>query len=177
MPKNGAKSHDFFIEWEDIFLFLTKIFMIMTTLDNINKFFDTEKIAIAGVSRDHRKFGRVVFQELKSKGLKPIPINPNIDAIDEEVCYKDVHAIPQDVESLLIITPKDKTKDILENAIQKGIKNIWIQQKSENAEVLSMIKSTGSNVITGQCILMFADPKGIHKFHRTIKGFFGQLPK
>jgi hypothetical protein len=34
------------------------------------------------------------------------------------------------------------------------------------------------NLVTGQCILMFAEPvEGFHKFHRNLKKLFGRLPK
>jgi hypothetical protein len=33
-------------------------------------------------------------------------------------------------------------------------------------------------VVTGECILMFAEPVGYgHRLHRFVKGLFGGLPK
>lgn len=31
--------------------------------------------------------------------------------------------------------------------------------------------------VHGECILMFADPKGIHRFHHWLRGLLGKLPE
>jgi len=42
----------------------------------IEAFLSSKKIAIAGVSRDSKKFGHTVFKELSLKGFDVYPINP-----------------------------------------------------------------------------------------------------
>jgi predicted CoA-binding protein len=59
-------------------------------------------------------------------------------------------------------------------AISRGIKKVWIQQGSETAEVLKTARQAGITVISGKCILMYADPSGVHKFHRRINKLFGK---
>ncbi len=49
----------------------------MVTLNEIQKFLEPRKMAIAGASRNLKKFGGVVFKELKDKGFTLYPINPN----------------------------------------------------------------------------------------------------
>ena len=147
------------------------------TKKSIDAFFATRKLAIAGVSRNPKKFGFTVFKDLKEKGFVVIPIHPEADAIDGTPCLKSVSKLPADVSSLLIITPKSQTKDIVSEAMTMKIRNIWIQQMSETAEALTLTQTGGVNLISRQCIFMFAEPvKGIHKFHRNIKRFFGGLP-
>ena len=148
------------------------------TKQQIESFLQGKKLAVAGVSRSEKKFGNQVFRELKSKGHSVIPINPNADQIDGETCYKHVSDLPASVESLLILTPKDQTDEILRGAIQKGIKNIWVQQMSETQESLRIAEEYQKEIIFGKCIFMFAEPVGsIHKFHRTLVKLFGGLPK
>ena len=144
----------------------------------IRTFFDTKKIAVAGVSRDSKKFSNTVFRELKEKGFDVYPINPNVDTIQGVACYHSVSALPADVSSLLIVTPKLHTLELLKEAVSKGLRNIWIQQMSETPETIAYVKSQNLNLIMKQCILMYAEPViGFHKFHRTIKKIFGLLPK
>ena len=148
------------------------------TKASIDSFLSTHKIAVAGVSRDPKKFGYVVFNELKSKGYEVFPINPAADKIDGVPCFKSVSALPLSVHSLVIITPKNKTREIVAEAISKGIDNIWIQQKSETPEVLEMIRVHPINLVAKECILMHLEPvTGMHKFHRSIRQFFGLMPK
>ena len=148
------------------------------TKKQIDDFLETKKIAIAGVSRNKKKFGNVIFRELLKNGFKVLPINPNTPKINETVCYPDVESLPKDVESLLIVTPKFSTDEILRRAIKKGIKNIWIQQSSNTKETLKIAEEYNKEIIHDKCIFMFANPvQGVHKFHRTIHKVFGGLPK
>jgi predicted CoA-binding protein len=149
----------------------------MTTQKQIDQFLASEPIAMAGVSRNPKKFGRVAFEELTRKGLRLIPINPNSESIGGAVCYAGINQLPADVKSLMIITKKDQTATVVREAIDKGIRNIWIQQSSDTPEALALLKGKDINVITGQCILMHHKPDSFHKFHRNIKRFFGLMPK
>ena len=144
----------------------------------INSFLSTRKIAIAGVSRDPKKFGHLVFRQLKEKGFEVFPINPDTDNIAGVPCFRSVSALPLSVHSLVIVTPKKNTKSVVADAMAKGIDNIWIQQMSDTPEAIELTKAHPVNLITRECILMHTDPvTGIHKFHRSIKKLFGLYPK
>ncbi len=65
------------------------------TKAQINQFLASKEIAVAGVSRNEKKFGRIVFEELKKKGYNVVPVNPNIDQVDETKCYSSVDDLPQ----------------------------------------------------------------------------------
>jgi len=144
----------------------------------IDNFLSAGSMAIAGVSRNEKKFGRIVYNDLKKSGYDVLPINPNIEDIDGEPCYASVNVLPEEVESLLIVTPKKETDEVLRNAITKGIKNIWVQQASDTDRTLKIAEEYNKEIICRKCIFMFAEPvRGFHKFHRTIVKFLGQLPK
>jgi uncharacterized protein len=149
----------------------------MVKLKQIEDFFAAEPIALAGASRDPRKFGFAAFRELKEKGMNIVPINPNAEEIHGVKCYHDVKSLPPDVKALIIVTKKNTTPGIIREAKEKGIKHIWIQQMAESPEALKELEGTDINYITGQCILMFYKPHSIHKFHGTLKKFFGRWPK
>jgi predicted CoA-binding protein len=149
-----------------------------TTRKNIEKFFEPRKLAIAGASRNPKKFGYGIFKELLDKGYEVIPVNPNATEIAGVKCYHTVSEIPGDVKSLLIVTPREHTDGILREAINKGIPNIWVQQMSETGETIKIAEEYQVEVIYRKCVYMFAEPvAGIHKFHRTIVRIFGGLPK
>jgi hypothetical protein len=150
----------------------------MSKSEIINNIVSSKKLALAGLSRNPKSFSRMVFKDMKQKGFEVLPINPNSGIIDETYCYKTINDIPEGTENLLIMTAKAHTDEILKTAINKGFKNIWIQQGSEtkNSELIaSDLKFT--NLVTKQCIFMFNNPSGIHKFHKSINKFFGLLPK
>ena len=150
----------------------------MTTLNEIQKFLAEKKFAIAGVSRNEKKWGGAIFKELTGKGFELYPINPNADEIQGVKCYKSVKDLPDDVKHLHITTKKIETEAVVKDAIEKGIEMIWIQQGSQTPEAIEAAEKAGISLISKKCIMMFAEPvKSFHSFHRALVKFFGGYPK
>lgn len=149
----------------------------MTTLKKINEFLNSQPIALIGVSRNPKKFGYSAFKELKEKGMKIIPVNPEAFEIMGEKSYPNVKLLPSDVQGIIILTKKDQTASVIRDAKEKGIKQIWIQQMADSKEALDELNGSDINYITGECILMHYKPHSIHKFHGSLKKFFGRFPK
>ncbi len=149
----------------------------MTTLKQINDFIDSQPIALVGVSRNPKKFGYAVFKELKEKGMKIVPVNPNAQEILGDKCYASVKMLPPEINSIIIFTKKDQTASVIREAKEKGISRIWIQQMADTKEALGELRGSGINFITGECILMHYKPQSIHKFHGTLRKLFGRFPK
>ena len=83
-----------------------------------------------------------------------------------------------DVTHLFIVTPKQKTQEVVNAAVEKGMKMIWIQQKSETPEAVKTVEDAGIPLIYKKCIMMFADPvKSVHGFHRFLVKAFREISK
>jgi len=149
----------------------------MITLNQIQEFIASEPIAMAGVSRNPKKFGFAAFRELKEKGMNIIPVNPHATEIHGVKVFPDIKSLPDNVGGLLIMTNKQQTAGLVKEAKEKGIRQIWIQQMAESREALKELEGSGINYITKECILMHYKPHGIHKFHAALRKFFGRFPK
>ena len=150
----------------------------MYSLDSIQTFLQPKEMAISGVSRNPKKFGRVVYEHLVERGFKIYPVNPNIDQIDGVTCYRDVSSLPENVDRLYIVTPKDQTAKVVEEAAARGIKHIWIQQRAEDEESIRLAEQHNINLIYKECIFKFAEPvTGPHAFHRFFSKLFGSYPR
>ena len=150
----------------------------MTALTSIQSFLSPKKLAIVGASRNPKKFGRVVYDTLKQKGFKVYGVNPNSENLNGDICYKNIASLPAEVDRIYIVTPPEKTAENVRLALDKGFRNIWIQQRSDTGEALDMVKDKDVNLIYNQCILMYASPvKGAHKFHGFLNKVFGKYPK
>ncbi len=150
----------------------------MNKKQSIEKFLAPKKMAIAGVSGNTKKFGYQIFQELKQNGFDLCPINPKFEEIDSVKTYKSVVDIPSDYEKLYIVTPKTETDAIIKQAVEKGIKHIWVQQMSNTKESTQLAIDNNVELIEKECMFMFVEPStSIHKFHKTIWNLFGLLPK
>lgn len=150
----------------------------MTKLELIKDFLTKDSpIAVAGVSRNHKKFGRQVFDKLSALEYQLFPINKYCTKIGNVNCYPNVESLPPGIDKLLILTPKVFTDEIVENAHKKGIKKIWVQQMCDTDNTLILASKLGISLIINECIFMFAEPKGIHRVHKTFKMIFGTLPR
>jgi len=145
-------------------------------MKDVTVFLSAGKYAVAGVSRDPKKFGHVVFKTLLKKGMDVVPVNPSADTIDGVRCYNSVSDLPADIKGVIFMTPKEETLSVAREAISKGIKNLWIQQGAESKATISELEKENVNLIHNECIMMFWKPDGVHSFHRFLKKIFGRLP-
>jgi len=146
----------------------------MNTRSTINLFLENKTLAIAGVSRNPKKFGFLVYKTLREHGYDLYPVNPNAEENSDTNWFRSVSDVPDHVKNLLILTHKRDTEKVLNEAIQKGIKNIWIQQHSETPNSLKIASDNHINLVSKACIMMYANPTGIHKFHGSLSKFFGK---
>jgi len=150
----------------------------MSNKEAIDSFLGQKKLAIVGVSRIKKKFGNIVYRELKGKGFEVFPINPNMDKIGNDRCYPSLKDLPEAVDGVLIVVPKNKTEQIVQEAKTAGINHIWIQQGAESKEAISLCEKAKINCVYGECILMFAEPVGMpHNIHRCLWRLIGKYPK
>ncbi len=145
-------------------------------MKNVSRFLSLEKYAVAGVSRDPKKFGHVMFKSLREKGMDVVPVNPGADMISGEKCYHTVRDLPADVRGLIFATPKEETLAVAREALAHGIKDFWIQQGADSKITIEELEKENINLIHGECIMMFWKPSGIHSFHRFLKKIFRGLP-
>lgn len=149
----------------------------MATTTEIREFFNVSPIAVAGVSRDSKKFGSIVYKTLKEKGIAVLPVNKNTDTIEGDVCFQSVAALNGKAHSVILIVPPHETLTVLEDVVKAGISQVWFQPGSESAAATRFCEEHNLHYITGQCILMHAEPvKGFHKFHRFLKKLNHSLP-
>ena len=150
----------------------------MTSLIEIQKFLAPKKMAIAGASRNAKKFGAMIFEDLLKKGYQLYPVHPEASEIRGVTCYRRLSDIPSGVEMLYIVTPKNQTLSLVQQAIERGIKRIWIQQSSETPEAVDLARKHDIPVIYGHCLFLFAEPvSGIHGFHRWMSKLIRTYPR
>ncbi len=144
----------------------------------IEDFVSQKVIAVAGVSRNSKKFGNYVFRELKKKGYKVYPVNPRMETYNGSECFAGLSGIPEKVDCVVAVVPKDKTLDIAGECANLNITRLWIQQGVETAEAIDFCKENNIKVVHNQCIMMFAGQvKSIHAFHKWILKILNKLPE
>lgn len=150
----------------------------MITLNSINEFIANKNIAIAGASRNPKKFGHIITQNLLKSGFNVYPVNPNTTEILGQKCYANINSLPQEVSAIIFVTKPEITEKLTLEAVQKGITQLWLQQGSHNAKSIEIAQNNKTNVIYNHCILMFLQPsQWIHNVHRFFNKITGTYPK
>lgn len=152
--------------------------MELISKQQVDNFLSCKTLAIAGASRHESSFSTQVAKHLTKLGYDLWYVNPGFEANESAVKrVQSIAQLPGEVNHVLVLTNKAQTESVIQEVIDKGIRNVWIQQQSDTPEALEMAQTNGINLVHHQCIFMFSQPEGIHKFHYGIKKIFGGLPK
>lgn len=121
----------------------------------IEIFLSSPAFGVAGASVKREKYGNKVVRCYQQNQRKVHPVNPNENVIEGEACVASVLDLPHEVKSLSIITPPQITEKVVEQAIARGIENVWMQPGAQNDQAIKACEDAGVNVIAdGACILV-----------------------
>jgi predicted CoA-binding protein len=148
----------------------------MTTQAAVEGFLAEKTLAIAGVKRNGAGFGNAVLKDLIGKGYEILPVHPEAEEVSGVRCSPSLAELPKPVGGLVLVVQPEQSEKLARDAKAASIDRIWMQQGAESAEAIRFCEDNGIDVVHGQCIMMFAQPTGIHKFHRWLNGLFGKLP-
>ena len=124
-------------------------------MNNIEEFLKASTFAVAGASRDRSKYGSKVFRALVASGRTVYPLNPTASEVESASAYASIAVLPAVPESLSIVTPPHVTREVIQQAIAAGVKNIWMQPGAEDSKGSQAARDAGLNVIDdGSCVLV-----------------------
>ena len=147
----------------------------MTTKAAVQDFLSQKVLAVVGVSRDAKKFGCAVYNDLKTKGYTVYPINPKAETIGSDKCYPSLADLPEKPGGVIIVTSPAQTEQVVRQAAQAGIARVWLQQGSETPAAIEFCKQNGIAVISGECIFMYSEPSAwFHRAHRFVNTLVGK---
>jgi predicted CoA-binding protein len=150
--------------------------VMKTSRRSVDEFLAQPALALVGVSRSGKHFGNAALGDLLDKGYQIYPLHPAMDTVGGVKCYHHFHEMPNDVGGVIVVVPPPEAVSVVRDAAAAGIRRVWLQQGAESPYVLGVCHDLGLEVISGECILMFAKPTGVHKAHRWIAGLLHQLP-
>jgi uncharacterized protein len=127
----------------------------MTIQNQIQQFLASPAFGVVGASTNREKYGNKVLRCYLQHGKKTIPVNPNEAEIEGVACAATISDLPDEVESISMITPPAVTAKLVPLALEKGIRNIWMQPGAEHPEAVALCREKGVNVIAdGSCLLV-----------------------
>jgi len=111
-------------------------------------------VAVVGISPKADRPSYRVATYLQSKGYRIIPVRPDGEEILGEKVYRSLTEIPRGIE-IDVVDIFRKSEDVLpvvEEAIQRGARVIWMQEGIANPEAASSAEKAGLQVVMDRCM-------------------------
>ncbi len=113
-----------------------------------------ETIAIVGISPKEDRPSYIVASYLKSKGYQILPVRPDGDTILGEKVYRNLMEIPEEIEVDVvdIFRKSEEVLPVVEEAIKRGVKVVWMQEGVISPEASMKAEKAGLKVVMDRCI-------------------------
>jgi hypothetical protein len=114
---------------------------------------DSRIIAVVGLSSNRRRPSYGVSEYMQSMGYRIIPVNPQETEVLGEKAFASLDDVPGPVEIVNVFRRSEFVPEIVEAAIRKGAKAIWMQEGVFNEEAARRAEEAGLAVVMDRCIL------------------------
>ena len=113
---------------------------------------DNTTIAVVGLSPKPERPSNQVARYMLETGYQIIPVNPGHHQILNQTCYPDLLSVPGNIDIVNIFRRSDQVMPIVQDAITKEAKVIWMQEGIVNEEAAKLARDQGLFVIMDRCI-------------------------
>ena len=110
-------------------------------------------IAVVGLSAKRYRPSYGVAEYMQRAGYRIIPVNPHETEVLGEKCYPDIESVPEPIDIVDIFRRSEFVPEIVEAAIRKGVKVIWMQEGVVHEEAARRAEAAGLVVSMDRCIL------------------------
>jgi uncharacterized protein len=114
---------------------------------------DSRVIAVVGLSSKRYRPSYGVSEYMKRAGYRIIPVNPQETHVLGEKCYPDLDAVPEPIDIVDIFRRSEYVPEIVEAAIRKGAKVVWMQEDVIHDAAARRAQAAGLDVVMDRCIL------------------------
>lgn len=114
---------------------------------------NSHTIAVVGLSSKRFRPSYGVTEYMQRAGYRIIPVNPHEREVLGETCYATLDDVPEAVDIVDIFRRPEFVPEIVETAIRKGAKAIWMQEGVIHEEAAARAREAGLEVVMDRCIL------------------------
>lgn len=111
-------------------------------------------VAVVGISLKEDRPSYRVAAYLQSKAYRIIPVRPDGDTILGEKVYPQLMEIPKEIEIDVvdIFRKSEEVPPIVEEAIRRGTKIVWMQEGVIHQEAAEKARNAGLKVVMDRCM-------------------------
>jgi predicted CoA-binding protein len=110
-------------------------------------------IAVVGLSSRPYRASHGVSRYMQQQGYRIIPVNPRETEVLGEKAYPSLDDVPEPLEIVDIFRRSEYVPDIVEAAIRRHAKVIWMQQGVIHEGAAERARAAGLEVVMDLCIL------------------------
>ena len=121
--------------------------------EQIREILSLKKVAVVGMSKNSSKAAHYVPKYLSDNGYDVTPVNPTADEILGKKCYGTISEIDGEIDIVDVFRPSDQVLPVIQEAIKKNPKVIWLQEGIHNSEAEDLARKAGIKVIFNRCML------------------------
>ncbi|MDP6393854.1 MAG: CoA-binding protein [Desulfobacterales bacterium] len=108
---------------------------------------NTKTIAVVGLSDNPDRDSYRVSCYMQNHGYRIIPVNPTIEETLGERSYPDLKSIPEPIDMVNLFRRSELVPPVVDEAIEVGVKYIWMQDGVINPESAAKAEAAGILVI------------------------------
>jgi len=114
---------------------------------------ESKVIAVVGLSPNPERPSYLVAGYLKEKGYAIVPVNPGCAEILGAKCYPSLSTVPGPVDIVDIFRASEYVGPIVEEAIGKKARAVWMQLGVVNEKAAARAAAAGLTVVMDKCIM------------------------
>jgi predicted CoA-binding protein len=111
-------------------------------------------IAVIGLSEDPNKPSHYVSAYMQRHGYTIYPINPSLPQVLGEKSYPSLSDLPVKPDIVNVFRLPKFIPAIVDEMLQLGLKNLWVQQGIVNLEAATRAEAGGIRVVMDRCIMV-----------------------
>lgn len=125
-----------------------------TGIETVKKILEEYRtIAVVGISDKPERPSFRVASYLQARGYRIVPVNPRLTEVLGEEAYPDLLSIPFEIDVVDIFRRSEDVPPIVDAAIEKGARAVWMQEEVISEESALKAKERGLDVIMDLCML------------------------
>jgi len=112
-----------------------------------------KNLAVVGLSSKTSRPSFGVAAYMQAHGYRIIPVNPNETSVLGEKAYHTLDDVPGEPDVVVVFRRPEHVPDIVEAAIRKAAKVVWMQEGVVHEEAARRAQEAGLAVVQDRCIL------------------------
>ena len=122
---------------------------------------DSGKWAVVGLSANEERTAYGIAKFVQDLGHEIVPVHPKADSVHGATGYSELAEVPGEVDVVDVFVNSKLAGGVVDDAIAKGAKAVWLQQGVVDEAAAQRAKDAGLDVVMNTCPAIEAPRLGV----------------